>query len=39
MVFVLLFFAVAAYSFFPKKLSINVEFDKSQQNQLALTAA
>ena len=31
--------ALAAYSFFPKKPSIYVEFDKSQQNQLALTAA
>lgn len=31
--------ALAAYSFFPKKPSINVEFEKTQSNQLLLTAA
>ena len=31
--------ALAAYSFFPKKPSIKVEFEKTQQNQLSLIAA
>lgn len=31
--------ALAAYSFFPKKPSINVDFDEKTQNQLLLSAA